>query len=232
MFRLRYQQHKKALSTMTECSDSSYESVGLTSTSLLDRLKAGDELAWRRLVRVYGQLVLYWCRFAGVRREDRVDVCQEVFRAVASNIEKFRHDQPSDTFRGWLRTITRSKLADHFRRQNRQPVAIGGSVAQERFLALADCDTNSAAAEAGDQEKAILVKGVLDLICNEFEDRTWQAFWRVTVDCQSSGVVAESLEMTPAAVRQAKSRVLRRLREELHQLLEQDGCILERVDDG
>ena len=39
-------------------------------------------------------------------------------------------------------------------------------------------------------------------------------------------MVAESLEMTPAAVRQAKSRVLRRLREELHQLLEQEGCTL------
>ena len=57
------------------------------------------------------------------------------------------------------------------------------------------------------------------MIRNEFEDRTWQAFWRVTVECQPSDMVAESLEMTPAAVRQAKSRVLRRLREELTNFL-------------
>ena len=140
-------------------------SVGSTSSSLLDRVKVRDEAAWRRLVSVYGHLVLYWCRCAGIRREDRVDVCQEVFRAVAVNIDGFRHDQPGGTFRGWLRTITRSKVVDHFRRQNRQPVAIGGSVAHERFLAIPDCDASSIP-EAGDQEKAILVNQALDLIRN------------------------------------------------------------------
>ncbi len=210
-----------SLAVVTDFSNASYESVGSTSSSLLDRVKVWDEVAWRRLVSVYGQLVLYWCRCAGIRREDRVDVCQEVFRAVAVNIDNFRHDQPGDTFRGWLRTITRSKVADHFRRQNRQPAAIGGSVARERFLAIPDGEASSAA-EAGNQEKAILVNRALDLIRSEFEDRTWQAFWRATVEGQPSDVVAESLEMTPAAVRQAKSRVLRRLREELHQLLEQE----------
>ena len=118
---------------VAECSNISYDSVGSTSSSLLDRVKVRDEAAWRRLVSVYGHLVLYWCRCAGIRREDRVDVCQDVFRAVAVNIDSFRHDQPGDTFRGWLRTITRNKVADHFRRQNRQPDAIGGSVAHERL---------------------------------------------------------------------------------------------------
>lgn len=178
------------------------------------------------MVSIYGRLVLYWCRCAGIQREDRVDICQEVFRAVAANIDGFRHDQPGDTFRGWLRTITRSKVADHFRQQNRQPAAIGGSVAHERFLAIPDCDASSTV-EGGNKEKAILINRTLDLIRNEFEDRTWQAFWRATVECQPSGMVAESLEMTPAAVRQAKSRVLRRLREELHQVFEQEGYALE-----
>ena len=206
---------------MTEYSNISYESVGSTSSSLLDRVKVRDEAAWRRMVSIYGRLVLYWCRCAGIQREDHVDVCQEVFRAVAVNIDGFRHDQPGDTFRGWLRTITRSKVADYFRQQNRQPVAIGGSAAHERFLAIPDCDASSAV-EVGNQERAILVAQVLDLIRSEFEDRTWQAFWQVAVEGRSSGVVAEMLEMTPAAVRQAKSRILRRLREELCQLPEED----------
>jgi RNA polymerase sigma-70 factor, ECF subfamily len=214
------------LSIVTKWPDAACGSVGSTSSSLLDRVKVRDEAAWKRLVSVYGHLILYWCRCAGVRREDRVDVSQEVFRAVAANIDGFRHDQPGDTFRGWLRTITRNKVADHFRRQNRQPAAPGGSVARERLLAIPDGDASSAA-ETGNQEKAILANRVLDLIRNEFEDRTWQAFWRVTVERQPSDMVAESLEMTPAAVRQAKSRVLRRLREEMQQLLEQEERPLE-----
>ena len=145
-----------------------------------------------------------------------------------ANIDSFRRDQAGGSFRGWLRTITRNKVVDHVRRQKRQPVAPGGSDARERFLAIPDGDASSVP-EASDQEKAILVNQTLDLIRPEFEDRTWQAFWRATVEGQPSGVVAEALEMTPGAVRQAKSRVLRRLREELNQLLEPGGCSLEEI---
>jgi RNA polymerase sigma-70 factor (ECF subfamily) len=214
---------------VTEPFDISRGSVGSTSSSLLDRVKARDDAAWRRLVSVYGHLVLYWCHCAGVQREDCVDICQDVFRAVALSIDGFRRDQASGTFRGWLRTITRSKIADHVRQQNRQPAAIGGSGAHERFLAIPDSDASSSVPEASDQEKAIIVNRALDLIRPEFEDRTWQAFWRATVEGQPSGVVAEALEMKAGAVRQAKSRVLRRLREELQQLLEPEGCTLEEV---
>jgi RNA polymerase sigma-70 factor (ECF subfamily) len=199
--------------------------IGSTSSSFLDRVKARDNAAWRRLVSVYGHLVLYWCRCAGVQREDRTDVCQDVFRAVAVNIDGFQRDQTDGTFRGWLRTITRSKIVDYFRRQNRQPAATGGSDTREWFLGIPDGDASSVP-EASDPETAIIVNRTLDLIRMEFEDRTWQAFWRATVEGQRSGVVAEALEMTPAAVRKAKSRVLRRLREELHQLLDPEGCSL------
>ena len=54
-----------------------------------------------------------------------------------------------------------------------------------------------------------------DLIRAEFENRTWKAFWLCAVEHQSSGEVAKQLGMTPGAVRQAKYKVLRRLREEL-----------------
>ena len=52
----------------------------------------------------------------------------------------------------------------------------------------------------------------------EFEERTWQAFWRVTVEGQDTAEVAAQLGISANGVRQAKSRVLRRLREELGEL--------------
>jgi RNA polymerase sigma-70 factor (ECF subfamily) len=217
-----------SLPIVTEPFDSSRGSVGSTSSSFLDRVKARDEGAWRRLESVYGHLVFYWCRYYDVRREDRADVCQDVFRAVAISIDSFQRDQPGGTFRGWLRTITRNKIADHFRRQNRQPDAQGGTDAYERFSEIPDGDSASAS-EVSDQETAIIVNKTLDLIRPEFEERTWQAFWRAAVEGQPAGVVAEALEMTPGAVRQAKSRVLHRLRGELHQLLELEGCRLDGV---
>jgi RNA polymerase sigma-70 factor (ECF subfamily) len=55
----------------------------------------------------------------------------------------------------------------------------------------------------------------LELVRSQFEDKTWQAFWRCAVDGQSPAEVSQALGMTQVAVRKAKSRVLHRLRDEL-----------------
>ena len=53
---------------------------------------------------------------------------------------------------------------------------------------------------------------------SEFEERTWQAFWLTAVENRAAVEVALELRMSPGAVRVAKSRVLRRLREELGEI--------------
>jgi len=111
---------------LTSSFSTSYESIGSTSSSLLERVKANDQDAWQRLVKLYGPLVLFWLRRAHVHPDDRADVFQEVFRSASVGIGGFRPDRPGDTFRGWLRTITKSRTTDHFRRRSRQPDALGG----------------------------------------------------------------------------------------------------------
>ena len=115
----------------------------------------------------------------------------------------------------------RSRTTFGGRIDNRLPRQ-GGSDAYERILAIPDGDASSVP-EASDEETAIIVRKTLDLIRPEFEERTWQAFWRAAVEGQQSGVVAEALGMTPGGVRQAKSRVLHRLREELDRLRGLEG---------
>jgi RNA polymerase sigma-70 factor (ECF subfamily) len=51
-----------------------------------------------------------------------------------------------------------------------------------------------------------------NLVRNEFQDSHWQAFWQSVIERQSTELVSQRLSMTPAAVRQARSRILRRLR--------------------
>ena len=58
------------------------------------------------------------------------------------------------------------------------------------------------------------------LIRPEFRDRTWDAFWRATMERESTAEIAADLGISVNAVRKAKSRVLRRLREEFGDLLE------------
>jgi RNA polymerase sigma-70 factor (ECF subfamily) len=189
-----------------------------TSRTLLERLRADDPAAWDRMVALYAPLVLVWCRRDGLQEEDAADVFQEVFQSVAAHIEDFRKERNADTFRGWLRTITRNKIRDHFRRRGREPVAAGGSEAQAR---LAEVPWPSNPEESSDDHaERRLFQRAIALIREDFEEQTWQAFWRTVVEGRAPKDVAAELGMTPGAVRVSKSRVLRRLREELGDVLE------------
>jgi len=192
-----------------------------TSSSLLDRVRARDAVAWQRLSDVYGPLVYYWCRTGGLSPEDSADVVQEVFRSVATGIDAFRIDRPGDSFRGWLRVIARNKMHDWFRRRKGEVVAAGGSTAHDRLQEVPDdlLDAESSPETEGQG----IVRRAMELIRLEFEEGTWQAFWQTTVEGRSPADVATALGLSKLSVYQAKSRVLKRVRRELEGLGEDEG---------
>ena len=186
--------------------------------SLLERVRANDDDAWRRLVNLYRPLVLFWCARARLNAEDAEDVAQGVFLAAASGLHGFRRDRSGDTFRGWLRVVTRNQVLLHFRRNKGRPQAEGGSDAWQSLQSVAD----PIAAPDGAEEAEVgqIYRRALDQVRGEFEGRTWQAFWMTAVEGRAPASVAPALGMSPAAVRQAKSRVLRRLKDEMGELLD------------
>jgi RNA polymerase sigma-70 factor (ECF subfamily) len=178
---------------------------------LLDRLRAAPNgSAWARLVALYAPTVEEWCRRAGLSPEDAADVAQEVFGTVIRVITEFRRERPGDSFRGWLYTITSRRLIDFRRRDGRQPRAAGGTDAQDR---LGQLPAAEAPESVGPEGARAGYERFVQLVRDEFEGRTWDAFWRVTVDGRPASVVATELGMTPGAVYIAKSRVLKRLRQ-------------------
>lgn len=187
-----------------------------TSRSLLARLHEGEAVAWYRLVDLYSPLVRYWCRRLGANEQDVPDLMQDVFQTVAAKLHMFRKERPTDTFRGWLRTVTRNKVIDFFRTQGRNPTAVGGTDAFNRMKQVTDELTDD---DEGEQVvfSEVLMRS-LNLVQDHFEERTWQAFWKVAVDGEDIQDVARELQMRPGTVRVAKSRVLSRLRRELGDL--------------
>jgi len=190
-----------------------------THRSLLDGARARDAAAWERLVTLYAPLVLSWCRGWGLKPDDAADVFQEVFQAVATHLDGFRRERPSDTFRGWLRTITRNKVNDHFRRREKEPAGVGGSEARDLLAQVPGALPVEEPAVADEAEGALLHRA-LELLRAEFEPKTWQAFWQTAVEGRAATDVAADLSMSPGAVRVAKSRVLHRLRSDLGELLD------------
>jgi RNA polymerase sigma-70 factor (ECF subfamily) len=185
-----------------------------TSLSLLIRARDKQPEAWNRLVYLYTPLVERWCRSWGLQGSDVDDIRQDVFQSVATNLEAFRHDRPGDTFRGWLRVIARRKFLDHCRRSERQPKARGGSDAHVQMQQIPEPDDIDAP-----EEMQQVHHRALEMIRSQFEERTWQAFWRCAVLAQAPDDVGRDMSMTPTAVRKAKSRVLQRLKAEYGELL-------------
>ena len=192
----------------------------VTSMTLMRRLRSNEAQAWDRLVELYGPLVNFWCVRWGASREDCEDVVQEVFRVVSGALDQFRDDHPGATFRGWLRGVTRNQLLMHARRKQRHPQAEGGTDAFMRIQNLSDNVPGEPEEDDPAVELNALYFRALKLVRGEFEDRTWQAFWRYVVDGQTPAMIAAETGVSPAAVRKAKSRVLRRLKEEVGELID------------
>ena len=150
----------------------------------------------------------------GLQDHDASDVTQEVFRSVATNIDSFRRERQGDSFRGWLWTICRNKVRDHFRSLENRPAATGNSnfhqLLQRLPETLPDEDSDN-----GQADKARIHMRALKLIEAEFPVHQWQAFLRVTAGGEKPAHVAEDLKISVWSVYQAKSRVLRRLRTEV-----------------
>jgi RNA polymerase sigma-70 factor (ECF subfamily) len=196
----------------------SSESSSVSST-LLDQLRSGRPEAWERLVRLYSPVVYRWCRRSGLAAEDAADVLQEVLSAVMLHLPDFHRDGPQDSFGGWLATITRNKVRDHYRRRHGRAAAQGGSTAQRQLSEVPQPPEPSEDCIRPDAESAAwLSRGVLETIRAEFEAPTWEAFWQTTVEGQPPAHVAADLEMSVPAVYMAKSRVLRRLRQVMGEL--------------
>ncbi len=183
---------------------------------MLAGAREDDPAAWARLMALYAPLVAAWCRRWGVAQQDVVDVVQEVFTAVARSLDRFRKERPQDTFRGWLATIARNKVRDYFRRRGDEPMAAGETEAWLRISQVCDPEVNDEeSVEIADAAFGDVLRRALDSIQQEFEERTWQAFWRVVVEGKSAADVGAELAMQPGTVRVSKSRVLWRLRREL-----------------
>ena len=184
-----------------------------TRLSLLSRVRVGDCRAWQDLVALYSPLVVFWCRKRQVRESEINDLVQEVFFSVSRSIDDYQPSNRGGGFRAWLWTITRNKIIDAKRRNGRFPLVQGGSAAlhaAHQIPERLDEDDESERLEF----TSLLHRALAQVQC-EFEIKTWQAFWRCTVDGQTVAAVASELDISTATVRQHRSRVLRRLRQQL-----------------
>jgi RNA polymerase sigma-70 factor (ECF subfamily) len=185
-----------------------------TSVSLLERLAgAPTDADWRRLYDLYQPLLRAWITRAGVAASDVEDLVQDVLVVVVRKITGFEW-RGQGAFRAWLRTILAHRVRDYFRRQQYLPTATGDSDFQRRLNELESPD--SALSRLWDREHdEHVATSLMQRVRGDFAPTTWLAFVRHALEGEPAAQVAEDLGLSLNSVLLAKSRVLKRLRQEL-----------------
>lgn len=192
-----------------------------TRQSLILRLRRPDDVeAWEEFVAIYEPLMVRMARRRGMQEADTRELVQEVMISVATAVSRWSPDAEGQ-FRGWLLTIFRNQLIDHFRRQSRR-AATGG----DDFDALVDHHAQVESELTGEIEQEYrreLFRRAAAQVRGEVEERTWQAFWRTSVDGAPVAEAAAELEMSVGSVYAARSRVVARIRVRVRKFEEQDA---------
>lgn len=190
-----------------------------TSLGLLDRLRHAKPAAaeWRRLHDIYLPLIRHWLARVPGFADEAEDLAQEVLVVLFRELPSFERRR-NGSFRAWLRQITVNRTRDFSKLRRRQPLAVGGAEVEQLLAQLEDPRSEFSQQWDRDHDTHVCQK-LLAHVQPDFQPTTWQAFSRFALDGQTAAQVAAELGISERAVVQAKSRVLKRLREEAGDLM-------------
>lgn len=183
-----------------------------TRQSLLFRAQSGEENAWKDLTGLYRPLIIGWLIHQCVPLGDVEDLTQDVLVSVVKHLPAFEHSGRRGAFRAWLRTVVCSRTVDYWRAIAAGTPSRGGSSATMALQQLADPESDLNR-QWDEQHDRYVLTCLLDVVQEEFEPTTLQAFRRLALEGASGAEAAGELSLSVVAVYVAKSRVLKRIRE-------------------
>ena len=190
-----------------------------TSVSLLGRLAgAPTDDDWRRLDALYRPLLRAWVARAGVPASDADDLVQDVLLIVFREVAGFEW-RGQGAFRAWLRTILAHRVRDYFRGQKYRPTATGDSDFLRRLDELESPESALSRLWDRDHDEHVAAS-LLRRVQGDFAPATWEAFRRHALEGEPAAHIALEMGLSLNSVLLAKSRVLKRLRQELAGLIE------------
>ena len=186
-----------------------------TSSSLLLRLRRpGKQAAWQRFIDLYTPLLYYWACRMGLAAHDAADLVQDVFVVLVQKLPQFQYD-PGKSFRSWLRTVAENRWRDALRKR-----AAGPDERRRRRAGRCGRPGRGRRRMGRPNIVSSWSARAIQLMRTDFEEKTWKACWALVVEGKSGTAIAAELGMTIDAVYAARSRVLRRLRQELDGLMD------------
>ena len=132
-----------------------------TRASLLFRLRDWeDQASWSQFDQLYRSYVFAQALRSGLSRAECDDLVQDVFKRVAETIHQFDARPDRGSFRRWLITLVRWRIADKFRERDKAQWADGRS------------------ATASEDETTDTINRIPDVSAQTEVDATWEDEWQ------------------------------------------------------
>jgi RNA polymerase sigma-70 factor (ECF subfamily) len=211
---------------MNETVTSQSEEFIPTRYSLLSRLQNwDDQQSWKTFFDTYWRLIYSIALKSGLTEAEAQDVVQETIICVAKDINKFKRDRKLGSFKGWLRNLTRWRIADQLRK--RKPNALGEDAASNGDISVVDLAEIPDPAGAGLESlweaewQSNLMEAALERVRRRVKEEHYQIFDLNVIRQWPASKVAKILEVNIAQVYLAKHRVLALLKREVRMLEKQ-----------
>ena len=184
-----------------------------TRYSLLSRLQnRDDQESWKDFFDTYWRLIYVAALKSGLTESEAQDVVQETIICVAKDIEKFKRDRSLGSFKGWLRNLTRWRIADQLRKRDPATAMLPGELTEENDAGLEKIWT--------EEWQTNLMVVALERVKRRVKEEHYQIFDLNVIKQLPAREVARLLGVNVALVYLAKHRVLALVRREVR-LLEQ-----------
>lgn len=199
-----------------------------TRWSLLSRLKnLDDQASWQDFFNTYWKLIYGVALKAGLADAAAQDVVQETVLTVTRKLPEFKTNPQAGSFKGWLLHIVRWRIADQFRRQQRQdrwrapPAAETKTTpAVERIPDPAGFDLERIWDEEWEKN---LIDAALEQVKRQVSVRLYQMFDLYVIKQWPVREVAKALRVSVSHVYVAKHRVSALVKKEIRELKRQNA---------
>jgi len=186
----------------------------------LSRLRDGPKGdSWEVFFETYWRLIYTVARKQGLEEAEAEDVVQDTVVAVTQAIARFRSRGPG-SFKGWLLTITRRKVADCFRQ--RLPVvtpATGTNGSRMTTFLSSQADPESGWDRLWEEEwQRNILAVALERIKQDSRPNQFEMFRRYVVLNEPAKAIAAAFDVPVSQVYMAKLRLGPRFRREVRRL--------------
>ncbi len=192
---------------------------GTTRLSFLSRLRdREDGQSWAEFHKYYGEILFRYARRLGASHSDAEDVVQEVEMYVFKAMEWFKRGSREGSFRAYLRAAVKHAVGRRVGKRAQREVVLDPHTI--------DSLGHQDALQDPDWEREYYLhrlRWAMRSIAKEFEPVTLEAFRLYVLANRSAAETSEQLGTSKDSVYQAKSRVLRSLRERISTLDSDSG---------